>query len=567
MKVKQQQEITTDGIFLPEIPLIRILKNLFYMPKRECITDDGKPDGYALSKIKTKIGSNPQTVKNNINALIEAKMVVDCGSKRYALTPSAVIAFRQLTTWPPAETGGSEEERSNTSFSATSLSNKKKIDAGESRLKELEVLFTPTEIKNLNSSGVKKIYVVKVPASAFLAGDFSAIWGAPAVVLPVPLYLYASMYTEDSSAFGQLSEFKSGGPGMSFYELKQREFGGYQRFDPDEMDPDTGKLLNKFIDLLATRSKNISAKYFVRLRFVSEIPMRCGLGSSGAFSDALALLLNICVDKEIVNVINGGGQGVDQLKSKGFRTVFEDAYNFEKIIHTLSSGVGPFASLVGSTDGTPFLYKRKWPSPGEDISVELYERLEDEAAQEWGSKFGVALMYTRIRRKTTGVRITHLIGNEIMLEDKEARKIKNRLEGRDTEWVEKMGGITQKLWENIKRKDWNDVATAMDLYSRYETGYLKIMLPSFQTFEDNQLNVRKLCGFFHGLGLGAKYTGSGNGGDLIVGGSPAHLKQGYIKNYFPIHFASDMISEDERAVLPWTTIINTDELVKQMQVH
>jgi len=123
-----------------------------------------------------------------------------------------------------------------------------------------------------------------------------------------------------------------------------------------------------------------------------------------------------------------------------------------------------------------------------------------------------------------------------------------------------MEGITQKLWENIKSGDWNDVVAAMSLYSQFETGYLKIMLPAdFQRLEDPQLNVRKLCGFFHGLGLGAKYTGSGNGGDLIVGGNPARLKQGYIKNYFPVHFASNMISKYECAVLPQVTITDTHE--------
>jgi hypothetical protein len=216
--------------------------------------------------------------------------------------------------------------------------------------------------------------------------------------------------------------------------------------------------------------------------------------------------------------------------------LFQDACEFEQIIHgkRRSSGVGPFASLVGSSGCIPLLYQPQCINENGRyrILIERVERLDNETAR--SREFAIANVYTGVPRQRTGS-ILDRLNDESYL-----KKLEENC------WDE-LASVTQKMWKNIKDCDWSDIVTCIRLYASYEAGFLKIML------SQGEEHVRRLCGYLYGLSAGAKYSGAGDGGDLLVGGSPETLKQALIWNYFPVHFASFLVPENV-PILPNVTV-------------
>jgi len=105
----------------------------------------------------------------------------------------------------------------------------------------------------------------------------------------------------------------------------------------------------------------------LKVKVISEIPIKCGLNSSGAFaaafSTAFYLLKGEISQADIQEwralVRNNNIQSLKD--DENFMKVFKLAYLIDKEIQGNTSGIGPFASLIGSPEGKPFMYFRYVP--------------------------------------------------------------------------------------------------------------------------------------------------------------------------------------------------------------
>ena len=90
--------------------------------------------------------------------------------------------------------------------------------------------------------------------------------------------------------------------------------------------------------------------------------MGAGLGTSGAISAAMAFALRTLCYPDQTNEINPWGHELNtrsEVNNHRFLSVFHDACEFDQLIQGgRTSGVRPFASLVGSEQMAPFLYQK-----------------------------------------------------------------------------------------------------------------------------------------------------------------------------------------------------------------
>jgi hypothetical protein len=425
----------------------------------------------------------------------------------------------------------------------------------------------------------------RVPASTILVGDHAVLFGTRAVVLPVPLFLTATLAYKTTNTV----------PGTGFLEQNraktaledpgnvnwQQTFSLHSRSPYSELDesapqePDSTQTvvhsdsnLRDCLQALLTRTGDrLAAQGFgldwVTVRVTSGIPAGCGLGSSGALAAAFGILLQSLpgpsqlIDVDGLQELLRPGKLVRSPQKESASQVFKSACQFEQILQGgFSSGVGPFASLAGSRvsgdaivyqivtgDKGPQLYDREEDPqkalPFATVDAVSAERLSDKSKRRAGGAFQWWLQRTACADVFTGsVRTT-------------GDHLRETMNG--TRWDDALPGMTEavdKFIKNFLDRDDNDMRSAMVTYRAHEEAYLKHF--STRKEDDPCQAGRQLVGHFTSNAVAAKYTGSGRGGDIVLFGSPTNVMRSLIPNYFPIHYLRR--PEDKDPVLPTLSV-------------
>ena len=444
------------------------------------------------------------------------------------------------------------------------------------------------ELKNLTEvDKSKNKRTFKVPGSVFIAGEHSVVWGGQAILLPIPLFMHVAFTFERVKEQHCTLEITSRFPGigLEFKELKKsrtskekfkhcihrisctmrkeicEETVDRGQGDSHQIDVNT-RIYQLFKSELEKRINLSNGGYVVRINIVSEIPVKCGLGSSGAFSAALSIILNTIVtfdkDKkeekklpeEFLNFFNNASKkDIKDLQDGDiFKKVLLDSVKFESGIHLASSGAGPFASLFGHSI-LPFKYERnkpELPKKKEENDEERIQRfignfeLEDFAEidknviKNWEEKVGVAVIYSMHGRPTT-------------LDVQQNSRVKERvINGKGlNDWKKLLDKVVEKIWKNLNDKniDLWDIIRGINAFHELEAAYMKMLRGDDDGVthrpEGNEFGVEDInyiIEHFQGKGLGAKFTGSGNGGDIIIIGNKEKIIKELIPNHFPTHF-------------------------------
>lgn len=186
--------------------------------------------------------------------------------------------------------------------------------------------------------------VVKAPGSFFWTGEHSVMFGQPAIIQQIPLYVYVGAQMNDCDEFqyevkcirGEVSPVSKDLEPSHFEKITERWEQGKEII----------RILKEWKE--ANRFKD----NFV-LKIWSEIPPKVGLNSSGAMSVCLSLLLKFLevglgIDEAKQVVASWQKKKVEDLKKDDlFLDVFRMAWMFDDIFHDFSSsGAGPISSLL-----------------------------------------------------------------------------------------------------------------------------------------------------------------------------------------------------------------------------
>lgn len=368
--------------------------------------------------------------------------------------------------------------------------------------------------------------VFQVPSSILLGGEHSAVVGHPSVVLPIPLYIRAGVnlvYTDERVDevdvrpwFGELNQ----GESLQFNQIKMQSIP-LESGLPLELKRQQNFFEETFKERLRRRrvapdGRNLK-KVVVTLQ--SEIPSKCGLNSSSTIAASIALLLDACEMESPAPVNQWVKSSKEALfADRRFRKVLDDAVKFDAFIQKRPAISNCFASLVGSQNSTPFLFQADRKSG--KVELREFTRFPKKFAMKWRDDFGIALVYSRSHRGPN----TDKYDDQFYW-----GKVNSAEVQRELKWA------TAKLWEELTEKKgphWSHVITMIQVYASFESGALGRMQSEVEG------DLRMLCGYFISEGLGAKYSGTGDGGDLLIVGSPEKLKSAIPHNYFPIHYAT-----------------------------
>lgn len=213
----------------------------------------------------------------------------------------------------------------------------------------------PKTLEEARKEFLKNNYelIARAPACYFWSGEYADMYGQLAIVHPIPLYSYVGIEQ------GNYNDFK-----LEFEDIRIESSIDFDRASGDEMElvrrPQVAERMKKYLEFWKEQNNQ---EYF-RIRLWSEIPSRCGLDASGAAMASLAAIMQIIETAEdkrekLITTINSwANKPIKELKEDGiFRAVFRKAWILDDCAHNfLSSGTGPFSSLVGSPNGNLVLY-------------------------------------------------------------------------------------------------------------------------------------------------------------------------------------------------------------------
>lgn len=408
------------------------------------------------------------------------------------------------------------------------------------------------------------------PASILIAGNYGVVRGSHGVVLPVPLYLGVGFRVNwssngflpgDISNIGSYVKIRAPDPFSGYSDIvgPRRDGNGFVSLNQlakrteehRKLVEKTETTIQRFLVLAdrrraaAVRSGKDRVKSF-ELAIDSQFPMKCGLASSGALSAALALALDSYSETDPDGLLRSLGKMRNRTTTIQSRCgrLLSDGFDFELCLQGKSSGVGPFASLAGSVEGLPLYFS----SDGKRASDGSLSRLTSVTCKTvtglsgqrwWNRDLGVAAVFTGRQRFTAD-----WVGREKRLESSTKRI-------RWKQAVPWMDSAAEKLWENIASQEWEDVTSAIQAAGAYEAGFLGL------THSEGEEQARALMGYFTGQNLGAKYSGAGGGGDLVVVGQSPVLHRALLPcSYYPTHYSSTFIPDPrKRTALPfaWST--------------
>jgi mevalonate kinase/nucleoside phosphorylase len=409
--------------------------------------------------------------------------------------------------------------------------------------------------------------VVSAPASCFFIGEYSVLYGKPALVMPIPVFLHMGMKLTKKGNL-ELDEF---------YRPSNLGFG--ERNEEYYRDEKTHTAFRSAI--FRTIKDHVETQMHLSLNGLaigtrSDIPARCGLGSSGAFSAATSVAVHVLLQPELAKeIVKWSQMSVGSLLSDtSFRSVFQLAWNLESVYHGRSSGCGPFASLVGSSDALPLVY-----SVLDYGSHKIYARRLSEFVKGdrellvntlW-SGAGFALVFTGDERDSTARAIssTGEIANkvnsgllrlqkqlaitnqtvDIPLELKQLLDLDSAKKKVDSDLWDTFGLIFIGWMTNLLSSDIEDLKRMVNLTQ----GLLSFLTVSTKPIDQFARDCNS------GYDTACKITGSGKGGDVLLFGQKDYVMsctKDLVKDRLSLHYAS-WLDSDEGHLVPGTNVVWT----------
>jgi hypothetical protein len=265
------------------------------------------------------------------------------------------------------------------------------IRGGEIKTNKLSNLldkFEPSpnlkdEFEKFKSNLENSELVVAFPGAFFFIGEHAVMFGHPALYMTIPLYVLIGI--KESTKEGINIEVWQRNPETNFFEkfkwaeISQRE-----------------ELRSKIEELFIGESIKPRHDVFTLM----QVPPSCGLNSSGAFSAGISVCLGMLKGYLTPEKIEDW-QSVKELsnlkKDKEFNKTFKIAWDIDWIIQKRSSGIGPFASLIGVRD-EPIVYFLEKSVNNRDKKPEwfayLFSEIYDKSEIKWIRETPIALIYS-----------------------------------------------------------------------------------------------------------------------------------------------------------------------------
>ena len=174
------------------------------------------------------------------------------------------------------------------------------------------------KIKHHGDYSLKRIKA-SAPAKVILLGEHFVVHGEPAIVLAIDKRATVTVETRNDSKI--------------FIESKDIGASGFfvnDEFHPKMGGKEAGRKLEPIYAIVKEAIRRYNLRYGININIESSIPVGAGLGSSAAVSVATASAIFSMLDPKV---------------SKD--TIFNAAFNAEKIVHETPSGVDPAVSTYG----------------------------------------------------------------------------------------------------------------------------------------------------------------------------------------------------------------------------
>jgi len=569
---------------------VEVFRNLVEKKKKEDKLTHGKITGRTIS------------LRNNLNSLIKARSTRQAGQysssilevcSETGLSPLEAIDFSSHT--PAID----HESRARNLFNSISEVHEKLIidlpaewqvvilrifEKKRGRISPLKTQITSTEDES-NSNDLHQIFKnwkvqgqtwYSAPSAVFLAGEHSVVFGHPAVYLPLPLRVHTLVYHSVST--NQVNfQFFSPNPSDPKQILPISEQVSYERKVNPEHIARVNDLFDQVIRPLLLPHEG-TADYGFHIEVCSEVPLACGMNTSGAISAGIAqALVEHYINLELL-AKRLNRRAIDRQSA-----IFFLGWLIENCFHNFrASGAGVAAALHGRRGRHPIIYfterrsllthriKNGWSSLnlllGDDVpileqlqyclidaSAPIDSLPEYETPPEYNltvlysgtpSKTGDILKYQQIREfrdksesqvRQIQQRVSTIIGQErlhrplaihsreliekIFLNDELtiSEKSKQLRLGYLELFCEAMGNLAVVMM-NAVFSDWKSVPELMNGYQ----ALLSCAHLSDKTTEQHLSNLKLQSNLNAHISIsdrcliGAKMTGCGNGGDFIV---------------------------------------------------
>jgi len=374
--------------------------------------------------------------------------------------------------------------------------------------------------------------IVSAPGAFFFFGEHSVLQGQPALYMPIPLYLYLGVKVKDKGRESLSLDLytldpASGDPKVG--TIKKYSWETEIRFRKEDIESEISKLLNE---------EGYSASYEITV--VSEIPPKCGLNSSGAFSAAISTAINLIEGRISPYEIESWQTSSLSLLKKNeiFNKIFKLAWKIDELIQSESSGIGPFASLVGSPEGVPIVYFLS-----EDKKDYYAYYLTEIAGKNVINVFKTcrfALIYsgrqsfTKEALKETKSRIyessTYLFPFIRELDSKNISS--NKLEtplGRLLGLLKSSNNedyhlLIDNVIEYLRKRIYGvlggfsliGISNIREPIGRLIEDMMNVYQSVLSALGVSTEEIEEICYTFRKIGVGAKLTGSGKGGDVVI---------------------------------------------------
>lgn len=260
-------------------------------------------------------------------------------------------------------------------------------------------------------------FVVKAPGSFFWTGEHSVMFGQPAIIQQIPLYVYVGIRMNESDRFQYEIKCISSEVSPLSQDLKTSHFE--EITEKWEQEEEIDRVLEQWKEDVGFRGR-------FTLKIWSEIPPRVGLNSSGAMGACFSVLLGLLeeglsVDEVKAVLSSWREKKVEELKRDcTFLDMFKRAWMFDDVFHDFSSsGAGPISSLLNTFDGKELIlyfsekkgYGSRHPlqRSGQSYTNHLSKVREINFCatriglhSEFKDDFGVCAVYSGIRKVGTG---------------------------------------------------------------------------------------------------------------------------------------------------------------------
>jgi len=405
------------------------------------------------------------------------------------------------------------------------------------------------EFNRFKTNFRKSEIVTAFPGAFFFIGEHAVMYGQPALYMPIPLYVFVGIKKSEVI-----------GINVETWQLDQEsKLFKKHRWEDNQIEEIQSCIREVF------RRESVEPRYNIFV--LMQVPPRCGLNSSGAFSAGVSVILGMLksyISEEKVNVWQKTPDLSDLKKDKEFNKIFEIAWEIDHTIQNGSSGIGPFASLIGVRD-EPIVYflveneektKREWFAC-------LLSKLYGEDEMDWLKDAPIALIYSEktaltreafkifksrtynasetiplfskyllykqpeifkkikeiatplrsvlisnIKRKKEQYKKTAKINIDELIEELEKEKKEYKISDYILSRVYSvLGGFSLICISNFKRSSNKEYVTNMMNVYQWVLDSLNLSTPE----------INEICRTFQKeKGIGAKLTGSGCGGDVVV---------------------------------------------------